>query len=89
MKDITITLPGAVLAGAKLPRKGMEGALLLRLAMALYSDGILSGAAACTMAGVSKVEFQFLLGEHGISQPLEEADLDTDTAGIAAWKALR
>ena len=86
MNDLTITLPGRALAGARMPRKGMEVALRRRLAMALYSDGILSGAAACTMAGVSKIEFQFLLGENGITQPLEESDLDTDAAGIAAWK---
>jgi predicted HTH domain antitoxin len=89
MNDLTITVPGAVLAGAKLPRKGMEAALRRRLAMALFSDGILSGSSACQMAGVSKAEFQFLLGEHGIAQPLEEADLDSDAAGIAAWKAHR
>ena len=53
------------------------------------SDGVISGAAACRMAGVEKAEFQFLMGERGIAQPLDESDLAQDAAGIAAWKARR
>lgn len=89
MNDVVITVPGAVLAGAKLPRRGLEAELRRRLAMALFSDGVISGAAACQMAGVGKAEFQFLLGERGIAQPLDESDLAQDAAGIAAWKARR
>lgn len=89
MNDVVITVPGAVLAGAKLPRRGLEAELRRRLAMALFSDGVISGAAACHMAGVEKAEFQFLMGERGIAQPLDESDLAQDAAGIAAWKARR
>jgi len=89
MNDVVLTLPGDSLAGVKIPPGRMEEELRRRLAMALFSDGILSGAAACRMAGVDKAEFQFLLGERGITQPLVESDIVQDAAGIAAWKSRR
>ncbi len=89
MNDVVITLPGDSLAGVKIPRGRMEEELRRRLAMALFSDGILSGAAACRMAGVDKAEFQFLLGERGITQPLDESDIVQDSVGIAAWNSRR
>jgi predicted HTH domain antitoxin len=58
-----------------------------RLAAALFSDGILSGAAACRMAGMEKAEFQYMLGSRGITQPLSEEDFEQDLANLAAWKA--
>jgi predicted HTH domain antitoxin len=55
----------------------MEAELRRRLAAALFSDGIISGAAACRMAGMDKAEFQFMLGERGQRQPLTETFRET------------
>ena len=87
MNDLTLTLPGASLVGVRLPRKELHQELRWRLAAALYSDGILSGAAACRMAEMEKSEFQWMLGQRGIAQPLEEADYEEDLQNMEAWRS--
>lgn len=39
------------------------------------------------MAGMGKAEFQFMLGERGIAQPLDEPDFAQDMSNLAAWQA--
>ena len=87
MQAVTLTLPAESLVGVRIPPRELERELRRRLATALYSDGILSGAAACRMAGLEKAEFQHLLGERGITQPLAEEDLEQDLSNLAAWNA--
>ena len=88
MHSITLTLPAESLVGVRIPPRDLHNELLRRLATALFADGILSGASACRMAGMGKAEFQHLLGERGITQPLDEMDYEQDLANLAAWKAL-
>ena len=85
MKDIVLTLPGEALADAKIPPADLERELVRRLAAALFRDGILSGAAACRLAGMSKAEFQHWLGEHRVEQPLSEADYEREREHLEAW----
>ncbi len=87
MQAMTLTLPAESLIGVRIPPRDLHQELLRRLAAALYSDGILSGAAACRMACMGKAEFQHMLGERGIAQPLSEADFDQDLSNLGAWKA--
>lgn len=87
MQALTLTLPAESLIGVRIPPQDLERELRSRLAAALFSDGILSGAAACRMAGMEKAEFQHMLGERGISQPLAAADFDQELENLAAWKA--
>lgn len=87
MQAMTLTLPAESLIGVRIPPRELEHELLRRLAAALYSDGILSGASACRMAGASKAEFQHMLGERGISQPLDEPDFEQELSHLNAWKA--
>jgi predicted HTH domain antitoxin len=87
MQALTLTLPAESLIGVRIPPQDLERELRSRLAAALFSDGILSGAAACRMAGMGKAEFQHMLGERGISQPLAPADFDQELENLAAWKA--
>ncbi len=84
---MTLTLPPESLVGVRIPPRELHQELLRRLAAALFSDGILSGAAACRMAGMGKGEFQHMLGERGIAQPLGEADFEQDLSNLAAWNA--
>ncbi|WP_395749398.1 UPF0175 family protein [Prosthecobacter sp.] len=86
MQAVTLTLPAESLVGVRIPPRELERELRCRLATALFSDGILSGAAACRMAGLSKVEFQHLLGEREVTQPLAEQDLEQYLSNFAAWK---
>ena len=87
MAPLTLTLPAESLVGVRIPPRDLHNELRRRLAAALYADGILSGASACRMASMGKAEFQYLLGERGIAQPLDEADYEQDLANLAAWKA--
>jgi len=86
MQDLTITLPGDSLVGAKIPPREMESELRRRLAAALFSDGTISGAAACRMSGMQKAEFQFWLGERKIPQPIDWDDCLQDLEQLEEWK---
>jgi predicted HTH domain antitoxin len=85
MNDVVLTLPGEALANAGIPPAEMERELLRRLAAALFSDGIVGGAAACRLAGMDKLEFQHWLGERGITQPLAVSDYGQERKNLAAW----
>lgn len=87
MQDLTLTLPADSLVGVRIPPRELQQELRRRLATALFSDGILSGAAACRMAGMEKAEFQFMLGERGITQPLDAPDFAEDLSNLATWQA--
>lgn len=87
MQGMTLNLPAESLVGVRIPPRDLEHELRRRLAAALFSDGVLSGASACRMAGMTKAEFQHMLGERGISQPLDEPDYEEDLSNLAAWKA--
>lgn len=87
MQTLTLTLPADSLVGIRIPPRDLPQALTRRLAAALFSDGVLSGASACRMAGMDKAEFQHLLGDLGITQPLKESDYEEDVNNLAAWQA--
>ena len=86
MNDLVLTLPGEALANVRIPPAELERELRRRLAAALFSDGILGGAAACRLAGMDKAEFQHWLGERGISQPLGAADYGQERENLKAWR---
>lgn len=87
MENTLLSLPGESLVGVRIPPRELHDELRRRLAAALYSDGILAGAPACKMAGMGKAEFQHMLGERGIRQPLDESDYEQDLNHLAAWRA--
>ena len=85
MDDLVLTLPGEALASARIPPAELEREIRRRLAAALFSDGIVGGAAACRLADMQKAEFQHWLGEHRIHQPHTAADYDLEHANLEAW----
>ncbi len=87
MPDVLLALPADSLIGVRIPPKELQAELRRRLAAALYSDGIISGAAACRMADMGKAEFQHMLGERGVRQPMDISDLEQDLANLDAWQA--
>lgn len=87
MPAVTLTLSADSLIGVRIPPRELESELRRRLAMALFSDGVVSGAAACRMADMSKAAFQHLLGERGIRQPLAAEDLEQDLSNLDTWNA--
>lgn len=85
MNDLVLTLPGEALANVRIPPAELERELRRRLAAALFSDGIVGGAAACRLAGMDKAEFQHWLGEHGIPQPIQTSDYTGERENLRAW----
>ena len=85
MEPVILEIPDEVAAAAKIPRAQLREELLRRLAAALYSDGVIGGAAACRLAGLGKAEFQHWLGEHRITQPLEESDFREESEQLKQW----
>lgn len=85
MKGMSLEIPEAVVASARIPRPQLESELRKRLAAALYADGVIGGAAACKLAGLNKAEFQHWLGEHGVAQPLNESDYELEQNNLEEW----
>jgi predicted HTH domain antitoxin len=85
MKGISLEIPGEVLSAVRIPRAQLESELRRRLAAALFADGVLGGFAACKLAGMGKAEFQHWLGEHGIEQPLDVSDYESDCNHLEEW----
>ena len=85
MKAMLLEIPAEVVASAKLPRAQLEAELRRRLAAALFADGVIGGAAACKLAQLDKAEFQHWLGEHGISQPLDSSDYQSERENLEQW----
>jgi predicted HTH domain antitoxin len=85
MKGMLLEIPGEVVASAKIPRPLLEAELRRRLAAALFADGVIGGAAACKLAQLNKAEFQHWLGEHGIAQPLDISDYQSERENLEEW----
>jgi predicted HTH domain antitoxin len=85
MKGMLLEIPEEILASAKIPRPQLESELRRRLAAALFADGVVGGSAACKLAGLEKAEFQHWLGEHGVIQPLDAFDFQTERENLEEW----
>jgi predicted HTH domain antitoxin len=85
MKSFLLEIPEGVLASAKIPKAQLESELRRRLAGTLYADGVISGSAACELAGLEKAEFQYWLGERGIAQPLDVSDYQLERENLEEW----
>jgi predicted HTH domain antitoxin len=81
MADLSISYPPEVLWALQEEPNEFEAEARLILALALYERGKLSSGLAARLAGVPRVTFLFLLGQHGLS-PFGETDdeLEQDLA---------
>lgn len=86
MKDVLVSIPGEALANVKIARQDLDSELKKHLALQLYRSSLVSGAGACRIAGVSKAEFQYLLGEAGICQQYGVEDFEQDLEHLQAWQ---
>lgn len=87
MENVTLTIPGEILASARIPRSRVEAELRKELAIQLYREGIVTGAGACRLADLGKLEFQHLLGERGVAQQYDEAEYQRDVENLDQWLA--
>ncbi len=86
MPDLLLPIPAESLESARIPPGRMEIELRKELALQLYREQLITGAAACRMAGIGKVDLQYLLGERGIPQQLSSNDLEKDLENWKEWE---
>ena len=83
MADPTISYPPEVLWALQKEPEEFEAESRLILALKLYESGKLSSGLAAKLAGLPRVTFLFLLGQHGLSpfgEDPDELDSDLDNA---------
>jgi predicted HTH domain antitoxin len=77
---IVLEIPGEVLDAVKFPPGEIEQEFLKELALALYQRGALAIGPARLLAGVTRWEFEELLGQRQIPRHYTGQDLEEDIA---------
>lgn len=85
MSTVSLSIPEEILITAKIPRKSWESQIKKELALQLYREEILSFSNARRLAGMSKIEFHFLLGERKIPRQYDIKDYEKDIENIDKW----
>jgi predicted HTH domain antitoxin len=73
-----LKIPGDVMEALRLPPDEVEAELRKELALALYQRGVLSSGKACALAGMTRWEFEELLGQRQIKRHYTEKNLEED-----------
>jgi predicted HTH domain antitoxin len=78
--SLQISIPDSILQAIRLPEQRVEQEILHELAIALYSQDLLSFGKARELARMDKYEFGQLLAGRGISRHYGSAELEEDPA---------
>ena len=78
MDKLTLELSADLLEALRLPPEEQEKRLQQELAVRLYQKGLLAFGKARQLAGMTKWQFSFLLGEEGIFRRYDLEELDED-----------
>ena len=78
MGKLVLEIPEEVQAALRLPPDELEGELRKELAVALYRRQVLSLGKARTLAGMTRWQFEELLGEREVPRHYSEDDLQED-----------
>jgi len=88
MADVTITVPQEIVQALRLPPDAVAAELQRELAVALYQRGILSSGKAAALAGMTRWEWEELLGARKIPRHYADEDLDQDIAYAARGQVI-
>ena len=88
MGALKLEIPEEVLRSLKLPPGEVEAELCKELALALYRRGVLSLGKARQLAGMTRWQFEELLGERRAARHYTEKDLAEDLAYTRAGPGL-
>ncbi len=86
MKTIAIEIPEDILKSTPIPEEQWETGLKIELALQLYRDRWLSFANARRLAGLSRIEFHYLLGERQIPRHYDIEDYRQDLENLKKWE---
>jgi len=78
MSKITLELPDELIEAMKLPPEEVPSRLKRELAVRLYEKRLLGFGKARELAGMTKWEFQQLLGEEGVLRSYDVEELERD-----------
>jgi len=78
MSTLTLNIPSDIVDAIHLPPRELDRELYKELSLALYQRGVLSSGKACAMAGMTRWEFEELMGRDKVSRHYTEKDLDED-----------
>ncbi len=73
-----LEIPVDVMDALRLPPGEVEAELRKELALALYQRGVLSSGKACVLAGMTRWEFEDVLGQRQIRRHYTEKNLEED-----------
>ena len=76
--SLQLSIPDSILEAIRLPSKRVEQELLTELAIALYTQELLSFGKARELARMGKYEFGKLLGDRDINRHYEAEELEDD-----------
>lgn len=76
--SLQLSIPDEVVSAIRLPEAGIEQALLHELAIALYTQELLSFGKARSLAQMDKYEFGQLLGQRGVLRHYRWEELEDD-----------
>ncbi len=85
--DLVIEIPKDVLRSMKVPERELPQRLRIELALRLYQTGVLSYGKARRLAGMTKWDFQSLLGKEHILRRYDVEDLEKDLATLEKLSA--
>lgn len=74
----TLKIPEEVINALRVPPDDVEAELYKELALALYQRGMLSSSKAATLSGLTRQQFEELLGRRKIMRHYGEAELEED-----------
>ncbi len=81
---LKLTIPDSVSEAIRFPECRIEEGLLDELAVALYSDKLISFGKARALAAKSKYEFSILLGKKGIERHYSDKELTEDMKYVSS-----
>lgn len=74
----TLKIPEEVINALRVPPDDVEAELYKELALALYQRGMLSSSKAAALSGLTRQQFEELLGRRKIMRHYGEAELEED-----------
>lgn len=76
--ELILKIPGDIVDALRLPPDEVKRELRKELALALYQRGVLSSGKACALAGMTRWEFEEILGHQRIRRHYTEKNLEED-----------
>jgi predicted HTH domain antitoxin len=76
--SVTLEIPAEIASSVRVPPQERQSRLMLELAVALYSQNLLPSGKACALAGLTRLEWEELLGQRKVLRHYSDADLAED-----------